>query len=82
MFYCLFSRDTHFLRFPESRHLFPSIGNVVEIPDGSMETFKDLLQRSEISFVLFYAPWCGQSWNAAQEFNKAANILYTEVRGY
>ena len=80
MFYCIFSGDTHFLRFPESRQLFSSVGNVVEIPDGSMETFKDLLQKSEVNFVLFYAPWCGQSWNAAQEFNKAANILYKEVR--
>ena len=53
---------------------------MVEIPDGSMETFKDLLQNSEVNFVLFYAPWCGRSRNAAQEFNRAANILYREVR--
>jgi len=55
---------------------------VVEIPDGSMETFKDLLQNSEVNFVLFYAPWCGRSRNIAQEFNRAANILYREVREF
>ena len=75
----IFSGDAHFPRFPNSRQLFSSVGKVVEIPDGSMETFTDLLRKNEVNFVLFYAPWCGQSWYASQEFNRAANILHKEV---
>lgn len=52
---------------------------MIEIPDGSMNKFSDLLQKNEVNFVFFYAPWCGQSWNAAQEFRRAANILHKEV---
>ena len=52
---------------------------MVEIPDGSMERFSDVLQHNEISVVFFYAPWCGQSSAAAQEFNRVSKMLYKEV---
>lgn len=73
----IFSGDAH--RFPKPRNLFSSVGKVIEISNGSMDTFADLLKKNDFNFVLFYAPWCGQSWNAAQEFRKATNILYREV---
>lgn len=44
-----------------------------------MEAFKDLLRKDKITFVLFYAPWCSQSWIAAKEFNNTAEVLYREV---
>ena len=52
---------------------------MVEIPDGSMERFTDVLQPNGVNAVLFYAPWCGQSLVAAQEFNRVAQMLYKEV---
>ena len=73
------SGDGQIAKLSRSKPLFPSTGKVVEISDGSVERFSALLQKNKISFVLIYAPWCGQSLAIAHEFNRAAKILYKEV---
>lgn len=47
-----------------------------------MDRFTDLRQENEITVVLFYAPWCGQSLAAAREFNRTAKILHKQVQLY
>jgi len=76
-FFCSGITQSTQLRKPHK--LFSSVGKVFEIPDGSMERFTEVLQQNEFNAVLFYAPWCGQSSTAAQEFNRAAKMLYKEV---
>ncbi|XP_022780634.1 thioredoxin domain-containing protein 11-like isoform X2 [Stylophora pistillata] len=71
--------DANFLQPSKSRKFFSNTGKVIEISNGSMEAFKVLLRKDKITFVLFYAPWCGQSWIAAKEFNDTAEMLHREV---
>lgn len=74
-----FSGDGQIAKLSRSKPLFSSTGKVVEISDGSVERFSVLLQKNKISFVLIYAPWCGQSLAVAHEFNRTAKTLYKEV---
>ena len=39
-----------------------------------------VLEREEAVFVMYYAPWCGQSMRFRDEFEKAAEYLQGQVQ--
>ena len=65
--------------FPIQRPLFPSNGNVHEIVDGSLDALSAFIDHGSLKFVMYYAPWCGQSKRAVPEFIKVADKLHKEV---
>ena len=52
---------------------------VVDIPNGSMSTLKNVVSHEPISVVLYYALWCHISRKAALHFEQAAQTMKGEV---
>lgn len=61
------------------RRFFPAGSAVIDFPYGNMNPIVDLLQKEEILFVMYYAPWCAQSVSVREEYQKAAKYLIDKV---
>ena len=70
---CLSCQSNH----PEK--LFSGNSNVVEIDNGSLEKIDQAVQANHLVFVMFYAPWCYSSRQAAIQFAAVADRLSTLV---
>ncbi|KAK3710661.1 hypothetical protein QZH41_011019, partial [Actinostola sp. cb2023] len=75
----MFSRGENLSVFPSQKPLFPHNSRVHEITDGSLDALSKFTDRSSLKFVLYYAPWCGQSRKAIPEFMRVANVFHQEV---
>ncbi|XP_076075013.1 thioredoxin domain-containing protein 11-like [Mytilus galloprovincialis] len=62
------------------RRFFPAGSAVIDFPYGNMNPIVDLLQKEEILFVMYYAPWCAQSVSVREEYQKAAKYLIDKVK--
>ncbi|EDO38515.1 predicted protein [Nematostella vectensis] len=70
----------NFVLYPNHPPLFSDEAtHVHEISNGSLQVLSSFLHNSPLNFVFFYAPWCGQSRRAVEEFNIAASLLYGKV---
>ncbi|KAI8500962.1 protein disulfide isomerase [Branchiostoma belcheri] len=72
------SRSSHYAVNPSPR-LFHPMSPVREFRAGDVQTMKRLIAHSELSMVMFYAPWCAESKLAAQEYVQAAKELHKEI---
>ncbi|XP_048575696.1 thioredoxin domain-containing protein 11 isoform X2 [Nematostella vectensis] len=84
VFVCCFAwiscRGDNFVLYPNHPPLFSDEAtHVHEISNGSLQVLSSFLHNSPLNFVFFYAPWCGQSRRAVEEFNIAASLLYGKV---
>lgn len=50
-----------------------------DYPGGSLETISAQIGSTELSFVLFYAPWCSTSQSARQPYEDVAQFYYREA---
>nr|XP_009861822.1 thioredoxin domain-containing protein 11 isoform X2 [Ciona intestinalis] len=50
-----------------------------DLPTGSLVHLQYLLSISEISLVLYYAPWCERSFSSVKELNKTAQVFHKQV---
>eukprot|EP00058_Branchiostoma_floridae_P021652 XP_002607142.1 hypothetical protein BRAFLDRAFT_118662 [Branchiostoma floridae] len=72
------SRSSHYAVNPSAR-LFHPMSPVREFRSGDVQTMRKLVAHSELSMVMFYAPWCAESRLAAQEYVEAGKELHKEI---
>ncbi|XP_033748582.1 thioredoxin domain-containing protein 11-like [Pecten maximus] len=59
---------------------FPVGSAVLDFPYGNINPVTNLLNKEEIMFVMYYAPWCSKSRQVRDEFAKAAKYFQNRVR--
>lgn len=57
---------------------FPKGSLVADWPDGQL-TLKSTLLLTDLSFVLFYAPWCAESQHARVSYEYVARLFAREA---
>ncbi|CAH1274416.1 TXNDC11 [Branchiostoma lanceolatum] len=72
------SRSSHYAVNPSQR-LFHPMSPVREFRSGDVQTMKKLIAHSELSMVMFYAPWCAESQLAAQDYGEVGKKLHKEI---
>lgn len=83
-FYSLFCHTTHRTipkvgRPPTPRQFFQPGSQVQDYPAGNLESLSQIVSASELSFVLFYAPWDAASQSARQPFDDVAQFYRREA---
>ncbi|XP_059616682.1 thioredoxin domain-containing protein 11 [Phlebotomus argentipes] len=66
-------------RPPVPRHFFSAGSLVSDSPDGRLGPTQTRVTLSELSFVLYYAPWCGNSQRAREAYDHAARLFYRDA---
>lgn len=66
-------------RIPEPRPFFPAGSFVRDYPNGELSTVQNQVTLSDLSFVMFYAPWSAQSQHARAAFDFVAKLFYNEA---
>lgn len=61
------------------RKFFPFSSPVLEFPFGRVAPLLELTIQDEITFVMYYAPWCTRSMAVRWEFHKAAKFMQNRV---
>lgn len=61
-----------------SKPFFPKGSLVTDWPDGQL-TLKSKLLLTDLSFVLFYAPWCAESQHARVSYEYVARLFAREA---
>ncbi|XP_069124262.1 thioredoxin domain-containing protein 11-like [Argopecten irradians] len=59
---------------------FPAGSAVLDFPYGNLNPITNLLNKEEIIFVMYYAPWCSKSRQVRDEFSEAAKYFQNRVR--
>lgn len=62
------------------RKFFPFHSPVLEFPFGGVTPLLELTIKDEITFVMYYAPWCTRSMAVRWEFHKAAKFMQNRVK--
>lgn len=62
------------------RKFFPFSSPVLEFPFGRVAPLLELTIQDEITFVMYYAPWCTRSMAVRWEFHKAAKFMQNRVK--
>ncbi|CAH1794398.1 unnamed protein product, partial [Owenia fusiformis] len=65
---------------PPPQFFFPRNSAVKDFPYGQIEQIADMLQREEVLFIMFYAPWCSTSQSARHDFLQAAKYMENEIK--
>lgn len=65
--------------FPEPRPFFSSDSFVDDYHQGNLGKLQSKVALSDISFVMFYAPWSADSQYARPVLQKISNIFYREA---
>ena len=61
------------------RRFFPTGSPVTDYTYGTISYMSDIIIQEEILFVMFYAPWCSESMQLRQEFQKASRVMQHKV---
>uniref|UniRef100_A0A182JDZ8 Uncharacterized protein n=1 Tax=Anopheles atroparvus TaxID=41427 RepID=A0A182JDZ8_ANOAO len=64
---------------PPAVPFFPKGSLVHDWPTGALGTTQTRVSVSELSFVLYYAPWCAESQHARQTYEQVAQLFYREA---
>lgn len=64
---------------PEVRPFFAANSFVEDWPSGHLFKAQEKVTLSELSFVLFYAPWSGESQFSRKSFDFVAKLFYKEA---
>ncbi|XP_058120089.1 uncharacterized protein LOC131286458 [Anopheles ziemanni] len=64
---------------PPAVPFFPKGSLVHDWPTGALGTTQTRVSVSELSFVLYYAPWCAESQYARQAYEQVAQLFYREA---
>lgn len=62
-----------------SKPFFPKGSLVTDWPDGRLSLAQSNLALSDLSFVLFYAPWCAESQHARISYEYVARLFDREA---
>ncbi|XP_031632179.1 thioredoxin domain-containing protein 11 [Contarinia nasturtii] len=65
--------------YPEPRQFFSSDSFVYDYPHGNLDAVQNKVTLSDLSFVMFYAPWSADSQYARPVFQSIAEIFYREA---
>lgn len=61
-----------------SKPFFPRGSFVQDFPDGTLNVKSNLI-LTDLSFVLFYAPWCAESQHARVSYEHVARLFAKEA---
>lgn len=61
------------------KSFFPKGSLVHDYPTGHLDQVQHRVAHSDLSLVMFYAPWCAESQYARLAFEYAARLFYREV---
>ena len=61
---------------------FPRGSLVHDYPTGHLDHVQNRVSQSELSLVMFYAPWCAESQHARSSYEYVARLFYREVIAY
>lgn len=64
---------------PDVKPFFPSGSFVKDYPAGELSTTQTQVSLSDLSFVMFYAPWSAESQHARQPFELVAKFFHKEA---
>lgn len=64
---------------PPAVPFFPKGSLVHDWPSGALGTTQTRVSVSELSLVLYYAPWCAESQHARQAYEQVAQMYYREA---
>lgn len=73
-----FARPPRVSKISPSKPFFPKGSLVTDWPDGQL-TLKSTLLLNDLSFVLFYAPWCAESQHARVSYEHVARLFAREA---
>lgn len=62
-----------------AKPFFPKGSLVHDWPAGQLGASQNKVALSELSLVLFYAPWCAESQHARHSYEFVARLFYREV---
>lgn len=62
-----------------SKPFFPKGSVVTDWPDGRLTLAQSKVALSDLSFVLFYAPWCAESQHARVSYEYVARLFNGEA---
>lgn len=65
-------------RYPEPQRFFSSESFVRDHPRGDLSVLQSKVALSDLSFVMFYAPWSADSQHARSAFETISRIFYRE----
>lgn len=66
-------------KYPEPKQFFASESFVRDYPRGNLGALQSKVALSDLSFVMFYAPWSADSQHARPAFETISNIFYREA---
>lgn len=64
---------------PEARPFFFGDSFVKDYPTGELLTTQTQVSLSDLSFVMFYAPWSADSQHARKPFEDVAKLFHKEA---
>lgn len=66
-------------KYPEPLQFFSSDSSILDFPHGNLGAVQSKVALSDLSFVMFYAPWSADSQHARPVFHTISRIFYREV---
>lgn len=73
------ARGSKTSKIAASKPFFPKFSLVTDYPDGRLSVAQSEVALSDLSFVLFYAPWCAESQYARASYEYVAGIFDQEA---
>lgn len=74
-----FARPPKVSKIAPSKPFFPKGSVVTDWPDGRLTLAQSKVALSDLSFVLFYAPWCAESQHARVSYEYVARLFNGEA---
>lgn len=66
-------------KYPEPRQFFSSDSSILDFPRGNLGAVQSKVALSDLSFVMFYAPWSADSQHARPVLQTISRTFYREA---